>query len=138
MTNFKKIVEERIQKAMEEGKFDNLRGKGKPLKLDDNPLEPEDLRTAYHLLKSNVFSLPWIETWADIQTEFNAARHSLHLAVGKDESAWQQALETFDAQVQALNRRIMEYNLTVPAMAFQKPMIDREKEIQSVLDNHTS
>ena len=31
-----KLVEERIQKAQEEGVFDNLPGKGKPLQLDDD------------------------------------------------------------------------------------------------------
>lgn len=135
MTDFKKIVEDRIQKAIEEGKFDNLRGKGKPLKLDENPHEPEDLRMAHHLLKANEFSLPWIEIWAEIQTDLNTARRLLRQARGKGEPAWLRAVAAFDAQLQALNRRIMEYNLGVPNAAFQKPMINREKEIQSALEN---
>jgi hypothetical protein len=48
-----KIVEERIQKALEEGVFDNLPGKGKPLRLDDDTFVPEELRLAYKILKNS-------------------------------------------------------------------------------------
>ncbi len=48
-----RIVEERIQKAQEEGVFDNLPGKGKPLKLEDDSAIPEDLRLTYKILKNS-------------------------------------------------------------------------------------
>jgi Domain of unknown function (DUF1992) len=48
-----KIVEQRIQKAQEEGVFDNLPGKGKPLQFDDDTWVPEDLRLAYKILKNS-------------------------------------------------------------------------------------
>ena len=47
-----KLVEERIQKAQEEGVFNNLPGQGKPLKLDDDSAIPEDLRLTYKILKN--------------------------------------------------------------------------------------
>jgi hypothetical protein len=40
---------------MDEGKFDNLQGKGKPLDLSKYREVPEHLRTAYHLLKNSGF-----------------------------------------------------------------------------------
>jgi len=49
---FQKIVEERIQKAQEEGLFDNLPGKGRALQLEDDSHVPEDLRLAYKILKN--------------------------------------------------------------------------------------
>ena len=49
---FQKIVEERIQKAQEQGLFDNLPGKGRPLQLEDDSHVPEDLRLAYKILKN--------------------------------------------------------------------------------------
>jgi len=49
---FRKIVEERIRKAQEEGEFDDLPGKGRPLKLEDDSHVPEDLRLAYKILKN--------------------------------------------------------------------------------------
>src|SRR5262247_2424716 len=48
-----KIVEERIQRAQEEGLFDNLPGKGKPLNLDDDAFVPEDHRLTYKVLKNS-------------------------------------------------------------------------------------
>lgn len=47
-----KIAEERIRQAQEEGEFDNLPGKGKPLPPDDDESVPEDLRLAYKILKN--------------------------------------------------------------------------------------
>jgi hypothetical protein len=53
MEFFAKIVEERIQRAQEDGLFDNLSGKGKPLKLEDDSFVPEDLRLTYKILKNS-------------------------------------------------------------------------------------
>ena len=50
-----KVLEEQIQRAMSEGKFDNLKGAGKPLNLDDYFATPEDIRVGYTLLKNNDF-----------------------------------------------------------------------------------
>jgi len=47
-----RIVEERIQRAQEDGAFDNLPNKGKPLNLDDDSAIPEDLRLAFKVLKN--------------------------------------------------------------------------------------
>ena len=53
--SLEKVLEEQIQRAIAEGKFDNLRGAGKPLNLDDYFATPEDLRAGYTLLKNNEF-----------------------------------------------------------------------------------
>ena len=50
-------MEERIQKAQEDGVFDNLPGKGKPLNLDDDSSIPEDLHLTFKILK-NAHCLP--------------------------------------------------------------------------------
>lgn len=46
-----KIAENRILEAMEAGLFDNLEGKGRPLKLEDDSHVPPELRMAYKILK---------------------------------------------------------------------------------------
>jgi hypothetical protein len=46
------IVEERIRKAQEEGLFDNLPGKGKPLRLDDDSRIAPHLRASYRILRN--------------------------------------------------------------------------------------
>lgn len=49
---FRKIAERKIQEAVENGDFDNLSNRGKPLNLDDDRFVPEDLRAAYRVLKN--------------------------------------------------------------------------------------
>ncbi|MDQ3821468.1 MAG: DUF1992 domain-containing protein [Acidobacteriota bacterium] len=45
------FIEQQIKKAMAEGEFDDLPGKGKPVDLRAYFDTPEDLRMAYSLLK---------------------------------------------------------------------------------------
>jgi hypothetical protein len=47
-----KIAEARIRDAIARGDFDDLAGKGQPLRLDDLAGVPEDLRSSYILLKN--------------------------------------------------------------------------------------
>jgi hypothetical protein len=49
---YQKIAEERIRQAQAQGEFDRLPGMGKPLVLEDDSREPEDLRLAYRILKN--------------------------------------------------------------------------------------
>jgi hypothetical protein len=52
LPGYEKIVEQRIREAVENGEFDNLPGRGKPIPLEDDSHVPEDLRLAYKLLKN--------------------------------------------------------------------------------------
>ncbi|HEY8559607.1 MAG TPA: DUF1992 domain-containing protein [Pyrinomonadaceae bacterium] len=64
--SLEKVLEEQIQRAMAEGKFDNLKGAGKPLDLDDYFATPEDIRVGYTMLKNNDFVPPEIELMKEI------------------------------------------------------------------------
>lgn len=46
------IAEGRIEEAIERGDLDDLSGAGRPLALDDDSMVPENLRTAYRILKN--------------------------------------------------------------------------------------
>jgi hypothetical protein len=64
-----KIAERKIQEAMEEGKFDNLPGKGQPIVFEEDAALPMHIRLANKVLK-NAGALPdWIQVQKDIQTE---------------------------------------------------------------------
>lgn len=137
---FRRIVEEKITRAMESGAFDNLPGKGKPLKLEENPFEAPEMGAAHRLLKDNDFTLPWIEAWKAIETErakihaeLREARERLWRA-GRS-AAWELAQAHFRGQVHALNRRILGYNLSVPAGVFQKPLFNPEAEMRAALED---
>jgi len=68
LSYFARIVEERIREAQQEGAFDNLPGKGKPLELEDLSSVPEDLRMAYHILKNARVLPPEAELQKEIHT----------------------------------------------------------------------
>ena len=74
-------IEEHLRKAMAEGKFDNLPGKGKPLIMDEiNPHADPAWELAYRMLKESGYSLPWIETIKEIETDIEAARRDMQRA----------------------------------------------------------
>ncbi|MBI3013498.1 MAG: DUF1992 domain-containing protein [Candidatus Tectomicrobia bacterium] len=52
MSYLHRVVEQRILEAQKAGAFENLPGEGKPLNLEDLSCVPEELRTAYILLKN--------------------------------------------------------------------------------------
>jgi hypothetical protein len=52
MDAFQKIAEQKIQEALQNGEFEHLPGKGKPLVLEDDSRIPEDLRLVYKILKN--------------------------------------------------------------------------------------
>lgn len=51
------IAEERIKKAYEDGEFENLKGFGQPLLIDDLPGIPPELRMAFRMMKNAGYSL---------------------------------------------------------------------------------
>ncbi len=48
-----KVAEDKIQRAIEEGHFNDLPGKGQPLELEDDSWVPEEMRMAYKVLKNS-------------------------------------------------------------------------------------
>ena len=61
------IAERKIEEAIQEGKFDDLPGKGKPLPLDEEWFAPPDLRPAIRLLKSAGVLPDWMERAREIE-----------------------------------------------------------------------
>ena len=64
--SLEKILDEQIRNAIAEGKFDNLKGAGKPLNMDDYFATPEDIRAGYTLLKNNEFVPQEVELLREI------------------------------------------------------------------------
>lgn len=148
-------IEDHIHQAIQEGKFDDLPGKGRPLILDDNPLADPDWRMAHHMLQSSGFTLPWIEKRQEIDAALEKARQELrrawewrsrasqggfsasqadHLTVDyrPAEREWQRALERFRAQVTEINRKLFSYNLEVPSSQFQRLPVSFEHEVETL------
>jgi DnaJ family protein C protein 28 len=139
-------IEDQLRKAMEEGKFDNLPGKGKPLHLDEiNPHADPEWELAYRMLKESGYSLPWIETIREIEKDIAAARKDLQLAWDWHQTAlaesqpasfvdaeWERALQAFKDKLAAINKCIRDYNLKVPATRFQRPVLNFDREVKRI------
>jgi len=139
-------IEDQLRKALADGKFDNLPGKGKPLHLDEtNPYADPDWELAYRMLKEGGYSLPWIETIREIEKDIETARGELQrawkwrqAALAESQPAsfvaaeWEHALEAFKDMLSTLNKRIRDYNLKVPNPRFQRPVLNFERELQII------
>lgn len=127
MRLLERLAEEHIRRAMEEGAFDHLPGRGQPLRLVDNPFEPPAWRAAFHVLRSQGFVLPWMEERRQIEQAIASARRELRrawLTREQDPQGWVQARRCYAGQVEEINRRIREYNLKVPLARFQRGLLD--------------
>ena len=139
-------IEDHIRKALEEGKFDDLSGKGKPIRWEENPFVESDWQLAFRMLRDSGFALPWMETRKEIEAQLEAARASLkrlwdwkqsEMAAGQPpafvEGEWQWGLSVFREQIGESNKRIFGYNLEVPLSRFQRQPVDAEAEITEVM-----
>jgi len=61
MDFFIRLAENRILEAIEAGQFDDLVGKGQPLKLEDDSHIPPELRMAYKIMKMSDCLPPELE-----------------------------------------------------------------------------
>ena len=138
-------IEQIIQQSMREGGFDNLRGKGKPLDLDENPYLDPEWQLAYHLLKQNGFAPQFIELRQAIEVELAAARGALARSRawrrqaqerGEDaafaEAEWDRAENVFAQSVEKLNRKIRDYNLQTPTPSLNRQLINLEAELNLI------
>lgn len=139
-------IEELLRRAMADGKFDNLPGKGKPLHLDEaNPHADPEWELAYRMLKESGYSLPWIEVIRDIEKDIEAARKDLQIAwrftLDADTESptasyipggWERSQQAFKDRLTSLNKRIRDYNLLVPNVRFQRHILHFEDEIKII------
>lgn len=67
MSVLDQLAESRIQEAMERGELERLPGSGKPLRLDDDSMVPEELRMAYRVLRNANYLPPELQLRRDIE-----------------------------------------------------------------------
>jgi DnaJ family protein C protein 28 len=145
MSNLDRAIEKIIQNAIDSGAFENLRGKGKPLNLQQNPLVAKEWRMAFSMLEQEGFALPWMEDRKEIEKKLQEAQKVLRrtwdwraakLAQGDQsplvESEWRKAQARFSELVADLNRRIDHYNSQIPADVFYRPRILLERELADI------
>jgi len=80
---FDRIADRKIREAMQEGEFDNLPNRGKPVDLDEYFKWPADIRMAYSVLKS----AGCVPEEVDLLNAIAALERTLAAAQGDDEQA---------------------------------------------------
>ncbi len=145
-------MEKAIREAQERGEFDNLPGKGRPLRWDNEHVPPE-WRMAAHILKNAGFAPAWIEDDKWIRAERKALRQLLDSFVewyreelaalaGRPEAEVVERLEelaiardrrivVYRERAGKLNKRIDDFNLTVPVPRLQWHRVRIDQEVEA-------
>ncbi|KAJ4851120.1 hypothetical protein Tsubulata_002427 [Turnera subulata] len=138
-TDIINVVEQRIWHSMEEGHFENLPGKGKPLNLTTNPHADPAEDTLYRILSKNGCAPEWVELNKEIRGEVSEWRLALKKAWFKkcngdgNDSDWTQGSQVLKMQLRDINNKVFRYNLIVP---FGRQMfgLNWEKEVDRIED----
>lgn len=116
-------LDEILQRAHEEGLFDNLPYQGQRLPLYTNPYEPAHLRSAHRIIKQAGLTLPWIAERKAIEADTISAvqnhgrAYDWYLQQGQTPASrkgYDAACDRFRKQVESLNKRIRDFNLKAP------------------------
>lgn len=139
---FERGISRQIEEAQRKGAFDNLPGKGKPLKLDLNPNANPETEAAFRLLKDNNFTLPWMAKGQQIERDLESARKSLALtwelvqrsgpAEGWVQEELSRAKAAFRLKIADLNKQIRDYNLEIPHPRLERFILDVDAEIAKI------
>lgn len=142
--DLRNVIERIIDEAAEKGAFDNLPGKGKPLKLNKNPYAA-DQQLAYELLQNNDYTLPWIARRNEILDKMAKLRESLASEWEWTRQRWQQAgspandvhqvewtdrLRDYATQIVALNQEIAKANLSIPLAQLELLKLTLDDELK--------
>ncbi|UJL47343.1 DUF1992 domain-containing protein [Virgibacillus sp. NKC19-16] len=92
-------MSEIIKKAEREGHFDDLPGKGKPLKLRNDYMNPPE-KQLYKTLKDNNF----LPRWVELANEIDHLKVELQTLEGKERRK----------KIKEINKKIKAYNYACP------------------------
>lgn len=109
-TDIINVVEQRIWHSMEEGQFENLSGKGKPLNLNTNPHADPAEDTLYRILSKNGCAPEWVELNKEIRCLISEWRFALKKAwadkCSGDHSKWIVGSEVLQGQLRDINNKV--------------------------------
>jgi DnaJ family protein C protein 28 len=115
-------VDRQIREAEEEGRFDNLPGRGKPLHLEDWDRE---WGMAYHVLKQAGETLPWIALGRDIEEAQARLREMLGRVARIPRAELARARERYLREAAALDKMLEEYAFMVPVRHLERGRLPR-------------
>ena len=150
MVDWYGVVDKKVKEVIGEGDVSHLPGAGEPLIFDDDNT-PSDMRLAYKIMKDNDVLPSWMLLANELDTEREKIRRRLAgyarsyqgrlqdaLRAGslvlqrKAEDGRDHAITRIREDIEKFNKKLLNYNLTVPPQIGQKIPLDAEEEIREV------
>ncbi|XP_011552982.3 dnaJ homolog subfamily C member 28 [Plutella xylostella] len=142
---FDRLVEDLIQESISKGEFENLSGKGKPLKDQNrNPYVDFTTHKINEVLINNGFVPEWITMNKEIAQEIEALKQELQkdrmflgpYPLSEEEAPkWAKLSQGYEGIAESINKKINHYNLIVPLLNKQRLHIQFEEICDDVLQN---
>ena len=148
------FLERRVREAQDEGKFENLRGAGKPLHLKNNPFRDSAWGVLEDVLAEANLVPDWVKDAREIDGEHQSICEALErflkwcregevvLAERHDIAAHQernllrderrQAHHRFSEAIEEINKRINNFNLKVPSVQLQRTPLNLQRELERI------
>lgn len=142
-----RLVEDLIQESMAKGDFDNLSGKGKPLKKFSGCSYVDPMtHNLNRILIDNGYQPEWIlmqkeitDTIAQLREAILASRKKLGNPLSPSaQKRWDRVCEEFQEDIRKLNKRINDFNLIVPLLTRQKVHFNAQKEIARAQETYAA
>lgn len=143
------LVGAMIAQAVERGEFDNLEGAGKPLNLEENPLEPAELHMVHKILKDNGYAPYWIELgkeidafWPKFSKDVDYFKRYTEIVFSEKRSS--AALRHYELKkndfytqsrerLMEISKKILDYNLYCPVPQLGRVNFDVDDEMSSII-----
>ncbi|XP_041979581.1 dnaJ homolog subfamily C member 28 [Aricia agestis] len=142
---FDRLVEDLIQESMSKGEFENLSGKGKPLKDQNrNPYVDFTTHKLNEVLINNGFTPEWITMNKEIEQDIELLKEEIkkdRMFLGRyplsdsDSAKWQKIYDSNKDLANSINIKINTYNLIVPLLNKQRLHVDFDKISNDILIN---
>ncbi len=146
LNEWQDLITEQLDEAAANGVFENLPGKGKPLRLDRFPNEPDDMRMANKLLKDNNLTPTWIGDRKALLAEIELLRTEMKRrweltcagveAAGSERDAlarsWRRSVADWEARIVELNRRIVGLNISLPIWRMELHRLRLDEELKRI------
>jgi hypothetical protein len=138
-----------MAKAMEQGEFDNLEGAGKPLILNEDPFEPNELHMVHKILKDNGYAPYWIELGKEIDIlrvklnkEIDHFKKYMQMVFSEKRSSG--AIHRFEHKkndfyiqtrnhLEEISKKILDYNLNCPVSHLGRANFDIDDEMNCIV-----
>lgn len=140
------LIEDLVSDGQDNGVFDDLSGKGKPLKLGGNNVYEAGKELAHQLLRDNDMQPVWISDRkqiltgrdalrADIAKSWQRHKDAFKMADGKDARgrltiSWDDACLNWQKEIGKLNQQIKTFNLKRPVNHLEIVLLQLEDELR--------